>query len=219
MRTKYRDKILALTKKYRDELDRKDFSHNSDHIFRVENMAKLIAKEEGADIIVIEAACLLFDIARELEDKGRVKDHAEEGVKIARRVLAKINFPVNKIEPVCHAIFVHRRRKDRIPKTLEAKILRDADYLDAMGAIDVARIISSSLMSRKYKRPIYVDEPYELEPDGYKSAIHFMIYKLKHDKHQPKNFFTKKAKGIAKDRYQFSKEYVDRFIGEWHGKR
>lgn len=218
MDTKYRQQILDITKEYRELLDKIDFSHNSNHIFRVENLAKSIAEEEGADLEIVEAAALIFDLARELEDKGKVEDHAEEGANIARKVLKEIDFPEDKIEKVCHAIFVHRRSKDRAPETLEAKILRDADYLDAMGATIVARAIGSSFQSEKYKRPIYVDKPFELG-DGNISAIHFMIYALKHDKHQPKNFFTRKGKEMAKGRYEFLKLFVEQYIEEWHGKR
>jgi len=218
MNTKYRQKILDLTKKYRDELDNNDFSHDSNHIFRVEKLAKMIAKEENADIEILEAACLMFDLARELEDKGKVQDHAEEGVSIAHRVLKEINFPEDKIEKVCHAIYVHRRSKDRIPETIEAKILRDADYLDAMGATDIARVISSSLQTQKYKRPIYIDKAFE-PGDQVISAIHFMIYQVNSEKHQPEKFYTKRGRQIAKDRFAFLKEFVERFIDEWHGKR
>jgi len=218
MDTKYRQKILDLTKVYRDELDKIDFAHDSNHLFRVERSAKSIGEDEGADLEVIEAAALIFDIARNLEDTGLVEDHADEGANIARKVLNEIRFPKDKIEGVCHAIFVHRRSKDRVPETIEAKILRDADYLDAMGAIDVARAISSSLQTKKYKRPIYIDKPFETG-DGDVSAIHFIIYQLKHEKHQPNNFFTKKGKELAKERYKFMKEYVERFVDEWKGKR
>jgi len=218
MDTKYRQKILDLTKEYRDELDNNDFSHDSNHIFRVEKLAKMIAKEEGADIEVLEAACLIFDVARELEDKGKIQDHAEEGVVIARRVLKEINFPKDKIEKVCHAIYVHRRSKDRIPETIEAKILRDADYLDAMGATDIVRVISSSLQTQKYKRPIYIDKAFE-PGDQVISAIHFMIYQVNSEKHQPEKFYTERGRQIAKDRFAFLKEFVERFIDEWHGKR
>ncbi|MFA6518061.1 MAG: HD domain-containing protein [Candidatus Shapirobacteria bacterium] len=216
MNTKYRQKILTLTKNYRDKLNKKDFSHDSDHFFRVERLAKLIAEQEGADMEIIEASSLILDIARDMEDMGKVEDHAEEGVNIARKVLKEINFPADKIEKVCHAIFVHRRSKGRVAETIEAKILSDADLLDAMGAIDVARSISSSLQTKKYKRPIYIDKPFETG-DGGISAIHFMIYQLKHEKHQPSNFFTKMGKELAKGRYKFMKEYVERFIDEWHG--
>jgi uncharacterized protein len=216
--TKYRQRILDLTKEYRDELDNNDFSHNSDHIFRVERLAKMIAKKEDADMEVLEAACLIFDIARELEDKGKIQDHAEEGVNIAQKVLKRINFPSDKIKNVCHAIYVHRRSKDRVPETIEAKILRDADYLDAMGAMDIARAISSSLQTQKYKRPIYVDKVFE-PGDQDLSAIHFMTYQIISEKHQPEKFYTKKGRQMAKNRFEFLKEFVERFVDEWHGKR
>ena len=149
MNTKYRQKILELTKKYYNKLDKGDFSHNSDHFFRVENLAKRIAEDERADIEVIEAASLLFDVARDLEDKGKVEDHAEKGVEIAKEILNKIDFPKEKIEKVCDAILSHRRSGNIEPQILEAKKLRDADYLDAMGAISVARVIASSIQSQK----------------------------------------------------------------------
>lgn len=216
MDTKYRQKILELTREYRDVLDKIDFSHDSNHIFRVERLAKEIAEDEGGDLDVIEAAALIFDIARDLEDKGKIDDHAEEGANIARIILNKIDFPKDKIENVCHAIYVHRRSKTRVPTTLEAKILMDADYLDAMGAMDVARSISSSLQSEKYKRPIYIDKPYE-DGDENISAIHFMIYQLTHDKHHPDYFYTKKGKEMAKGRYLFLKMFVEQFLDEWQG--
>ncbi len=219
MKTKYRAKILKKIKSYIDDLNKNDFSHNSSHIFRVENLAKRMAKEEGADLEIIEAAALLFDIARGLEDKGLIEDHASEGVKIAKKVLTEIGFPKEKIAAVCHAIYVHRRSKNRRPRTLEAKILRDADYLDAMGAVDISRVFASVLQSKKYKKPIYRDEKCEKCPDPNYSAIHFFVYKLQHPKHQPRNFYTKLGKKLAKGRFKFMKEFVDRFVDEWHGRK
>src|SRR3989344_3154168 len=145
--TKYREPILKHAKKYYDELNEKDISHDFNHFLRVERLAKRIAKAEKADIEIIEASCLLFDVARILEDEGEVEDHAEEGSKIANEILEKIHFPKAKIEAVCHAILVHRKSKGRKPKTIEAKILQDADYLDALGAVDIARVIASSIQS------------------------------------------------------------------------
>lgn len=219
MNTKYRKKIIYKIKTYLDELDKEDFSHNSDHIFRVENIAKRIAEEEGADLEIVEASCLLFDIARGLEDKGIIEDHATKGAEIAKKVLSEIGFPNDKIEAVCHAIFVHRRSKDREPKTLEAKVLRDADYLDAMGAVDVARVFASALQSEKYRKPIYTDKKYEEGDDPNYSAIHFLFYKLNHPKHKPENFYTKLGRKLAKDRFNFMKEYAERFVDEWHGRK
>jgi len=217
MKTKYRELILQNIHSYIDDLNREDFSHDSSHIFRVENLAKKIAEQENADIEIIEASCLLFDIARGLEDKGEVEDHAQKAVEIAQDILPRINFPDKKIEAVCHTIISHRRSKDRTPETIEAKILRDADYLDAMGATTIARIFASTFQSKKYARPVYVDEPYDEKTAEYKSAIHFLLYLTKHPKHQPDSFFTKEGKRMAAERAVIMKEFAETFIAEWHG--
>lgn len=219
MNTKYRDKILEKIKPYTDELNEKDYSHDINHLFRVENTAKRIAQDEGADLEIIETASLMFDIARDLEDRGEVEDHAVAGAEIARKVLTEIDFPKGKIEPVCHAIISHRRSKNRKPKTIEAKILQDADYLDAMGAVDIPRVIASALQSKKYRKPIFIDKPYEDGDDPNLSALHFLQHKLHHPKHQPDNFHTRLGKKMAKDRFEFTKEFVERFIDEWHGNK
>ena len=218
--SKYRNQILELVKPYYDEADKGDFSHNSDHFFRVEALAKKMAKEENADMEVVEAASLIFDVARLLEDRGEVTDHAEKGVEIAKEILGKISFPNEKIENVCHSILSHRRSKDRIPETIEAKILRDADYLDAMGAVDIPRMIASCLQSEKYKKPIYVDIPYDENKEmEHVSMIHFLLYKIKHPKHQPENFYTNLGKKLAKERFEYMKEFAERFVSEWHGEK
>jgi uncharacterized protein len=217
MNTKYREGILKQVKSYYDELDKTDFTHDTNHVIRVENLAKRIATDEGADIEVVEAAALLFDVARGLEDRGEIEDHAEKGMEIARQVLPKVCFPEEKIEKVCHAIYVHRRSTTREPESIEAKILQDADYLDAMGAIDIARALASALCSKKYAKPIYREEPLEGSIDQDYSAIHFIEYQIKHPKHQPENFHTKLGRELAGERFNFMKEYVKRFKDEWHG--
>jgi uncharacterized protein len=215
--TKYREQILHEAQKYYTQLNKEDFSHDVNHVYRVERVSKRIARDERADMEVVEASCLLFDVARILEDKGKVEDHAEEGSKIARKILGKINFPEEKIEAVCHAIFVHRKSKDRKPETIEAKILQDADYLDALGAVDVTRVIASSLQSKKYKRPIHIDEPYDGKE--IRSGIQYLEHELKHPKLQPNKFHTALGRRLAKERFAFTKEFTKRFIDEWNGKK
>ncbi len=213
----FKDKILNLTSKYYEELNN-DFSHDINHVFRVERLAKQIGQDEEADLEILEAATLLFDVARGLEDRGEVEDHAKAGSDIAREILYKINFPKEKIEPVCHAILVHRKSMDRVPETTEAKILQDADYLDALGAIDVARIIGSSFQSKKYRRPIYDGKPSNKLEDNNKSAINYLLYKISHPKMQPTNFHTRLGRKYAKERFKFVEEFARRFISEWEGK-
>ena len=215
----YREKIIKEAEKYYQELNASDFSHNFDHFLRVERLAKRIGEDEGADLEVLEAASLLFDIARGLEDKGEVDDHAKSGAEIAREILEKIDFPKEKIEPVCHAIEVHRKSIGKKPESIEAKILQDADYLDAMGAVDIARVIGSAYQSEKYKAPIYVEKPFEGESDKNTSAVHYILYKLTLPRLKPENFHTRLGKKLAKERFEFMQNYADRFVDEWRGKR
>ncbi len=214
----YRDKILQKADKYYRELNDTDFSHDINHVFRVERIVKKIGQSESADLEILEAAALLFDVARILEDKGEVEDHALAGSEIARNILTEINFPKEKIDAVCHAILVHRKSKDRTPETIEAKILQDADYLDALGAVDVARVIASSLQSKEYRHPIFDGNPSAKEEDNNKSAINYLLFKIEHPKLQPEKFHTKLGRQLAKDRFKFMKDYTQRFIDEWEGR-
>lgn len=212
-KSQFRDKILEIAEPYYQVLE-SDFSHNRYHFYRVESLAKQIGEKESADLFVIEASSLLIDIARDMEDKKLIEDHALESANIAEVELQRIGFPADKIANVKHSIFVHRRSRDKIPETIEAKILRDADYLDAMGAIDIARIIASSLTSKKYSRPIYTGT--ELgDGNEYESAIHFLQYKLKHSKHNPEKFYTEEGRNIARQRYEFMEDFVKQFLLEW----
>lgn len=217
--SQYREYILKGAEKYYKDLGDRDFSHNFDHFLRVERLVKRIGEEEGADLEVLEAASLLFDIARKLEDEGKTEDHAKAGSKIARQILTKIGFPEDKIEKACHAVLVHRKSQGRVPEIIEAKILQDADYLDAMGAVDVARVIASSLQSEKYKRPIYLDKPFEGEKDDNTSAIHYLLYKIEHPKLQPDKFHTRLGRELASERFKFMKTFADTFIKEWRGEK
>lgn len=116
-------------------------AHNLDHVMRVFNLCSHFIKKEKADKEVLLAAALLHDIARVKEDNdysGKT-DHAIEGVKMAAPILKKLGFPPKKIMHIQDCILSHRYRTGHTPKTIEAKILFDADKLDTLGAIGVAR--------------------------------------------------------------------------------
>jgi len=213
---KYSEQIKKIAQSYFNELDKSDFSHGFTHIQRVLTFCFVIGKKEGGDLETLEAAALLHDIARNQEDSGEIEDHAKEGAKLAEKILKEIGFPEEKIQNVVHCVFVHRS-KGEPPQTIEAKILQDADRLDALGAVDVARVIGSSFQSKEFNRPVYIDEPYVDENDGHKSAIHYLIHKTVQPKRKPENFNTETGRKIAKERFKFSLEFIDRFIKEWHG--
>ena len=113
-------------------------AHGLDHTFRVTRLSETIGIQEGADMRVLIPAALLHDIARPLEEKTG-KPHEIEGARIAEEFLLPMGFPEDLIGPVVDAIRTHRFRSEKKPSTLEAQILSDADKLDAMGAIGIAR--------------------------------------------------------------------------------
>lgn len=113
-----------------------DAIHDFDHVLRVLALAERLAREEGADLEIVWAATLLHDVARGQGDRLSA-NHAHAGADFAREVLA--GQPPEKVEAVAHAVAAHRFRSGPDPQTLEAKVLHDADKLDAIGAIGVAR--------------------------------------------------------------------------------
>jgi len=118
-----------------------DHLHGVGHVLRVYYFATKFGGKLHADMDVLKAAALLHDIARPLEDDDPNIDHATLSAEIAKSILEEVGFPKEKIEEVLHAIRSHRFKKGEKPKTLEAKILQDADRLDALGAMGIFRTI------------------------------------------------------------------------------
>jgi len=113
-----------------------DAIHDFDHVLRVLALAERLARAEGADQEIVRTATLLHDMARGHGDR-MATDHARAGAEAARQILA--GHPPGKVEAVAHAIAAHRFRTGPAPQSLEAKVLHDADKLDAIGAIGIAR--------------------------------------------------------------------------------
>ncbi|MBW2984637.1 HD domain-containing protein [Candidatus Woesearchaeota archaeon] len=193
-----------------------DPGHEFDHTERVYKLAVRIAKEENADLDVIKAAALLHDVGRHKEDPEKGICHAEESAKIAPEILKSINFPEEKVSKVVHAIKVHRYSKQLKAETKEAEILQDADRLDALGAIVIGRVFARG--GSKH-RPIHdpgiePEKEYNVKTKAKTSMSHFYqkILKIK-----PETFKTKLAQKIAKERYAYVKDFVERFEKEWKG--
>jgi len=113
-------------------------SHGLDHVLRVVCLCERIGKEENADMMVLLPAALFHDIARQKERETGIP-HEEAGAQMAERYLRSIQYDEERILKITHAIRTHRYRSTVKPETLEARILSDADKLDAMGAVGIAR--------------------------------------------------------------------------------
>jgi uncharacterized protein len=187
--------------------------HGKSHVERVYNLAVRIAEEENADLDVVKAAAMLHDIARAMEDQGKIEDHATEGAKMARKVLEEVNFPKEKIDKVVHCIEAHRFKKGMEAESLEAKILQDADRLDVIGAVGLARVFTRGGWGNM---PIYdpstpPKEKYDGKSLSSVNHIYEKILKVKD------TINTNTAKEIAEERHKFVEQFLERLLKEWKG--
>lgn len=131
----------------------KDSAHDPMHIFRVLcNALRIAEREPDADMDVVIAASLLHDIGREAQSKNLELDHAQIGANMALEFLPTLGWNDMKAAHTCDCIRTHRFRRGDEPKSIEAKIVFDADKLDAVGAIGVARTLN---YGGQYNEPLY----------------------------------------------------------------
>ncbi|MBG9940451.1 HD domain-containing protein [Brevibacillus formosus] len=180
--------------------DGQDPAHDWQHNLRVMGMCERIGREEGADMEVLRLAALLHDIGR-AEERQTGECHAEVSARLAGEWLAERSMTEAFILRVQSAILAHRFRKERPPHTLEEKILFDADKLDSIGAIGVARVFAYTGV---IGQPIQSDDPNQHTP--YKEYT----WKLQRIKDK---LFTKTAQQIAEDRHRFMTMFFEQW--EW----
>jgi len=183
-----------------------DTAHDFDHVLRVlANAEKIAATESGVDMDVLRTAVLLHDIAR-AEQQRTGKDHAAEGARRVWKILA--NDPPAFVQAVSDAIATHRFRVEKPPQSIEAKILYDADKLDSIGAVGVARAFAYS--GHRGHR-LWAEDG-----DGDHTA--FQEYKKKLVKLKDK-LLTASAKKIAEQRHQFMIAFFEQMAAEVRGER
>jgi uncharacterized protein len=177
-----------------------DPTHDFDHILRVTRLALRLAEAEGADLEVVRTAALLHDISRPLGVRTKT-DHALEAAEAARDLLASKGASPAFRDAVAHAIAAHRFRNTVEPETLEAKVLFDADKLDAIGAIGVARVFA---YAGRAGNPLW--RPVTDDPDEPHSAHHEYQRKLIKLKDR---MTTESGRRIAEDRHAFMIQFFE----------
>ena len=192
-----------------------DPCHDIMHVDRVVAMAMVIGRKEGANLEIVRAAALLHDVARREQDesKGRVC-HAERGGELASEILREMGISEEIIEKIVRCVKVHRFRKGNVPESVEARVLYDADKLDALGAIIIARVFARS---GETGSPLH--DPNIKQDDVYTSSVTTAInhFHEKILKITPDTFHTEAAKEIAEKRYPYTKQFIERFLKEWDG--
>jgi uncharacterized protein len=197
-----------------------DGVHGFDHVERVYHMAEKIGKAEGADLEIIHAAALLHDVEGSTPGKKERASHHEQSADFAATVLRKEGWSEERIKAVQHCIRAHRfRDTGEAPQSLEAKCLFDADKLDVLGAIGVARTIAYAVMAGTphYEEPSeqFIQTGKEV-PGELHSAYHEYLFKLIKVKDR---LFTKTAKKIADQRHRFLVQYFEQLKAEMHGEK
>ncbi len=188
--------------------------HDFDHVLRVTALAERIAQAEGADRQIVRTAALLHDVA---ESADRETHHLL-GAQRARELLAAQ--PPEFVAAVAHAIEAHRFRHDPQPQTLEAKVLSDADKLDSIGAIGIARAfayagaVGTALWRQTLAEILAQDTdarrgPQELG-ENY-TASHEFVYKL--DRISDR-LYTDIARQIAEERRAYMRDFFTRLDRE-----
>jgi len=186
--------------------------HGFDHVLRVYRMAERLAEVEDAEIEIVRAAALLHDA--QPEESGR-REHHQTSANFARQILDAEKWKEQDILAVEHCVRAHRFRDQReSPATLEAQILFDADKLDAIGAIGVARAIAYAAMDRN---PAFAAPSQNFiqfgrtEPGERYSAYHEYLFKLSKLKNR---LYTRSARAIAEQRHHFLVEFFDQLLAE-----
>lgn len=212
--------ILAKTEAYvKDLLSREGSGHDWWHILRVWNNARTIAANEVADNFIVELAALLHDI-------GDHKFHNGDetvGPRMAADWLNKLEVKadvVQQVTTIIKELSFKGAGTSSAMSTMEGCIVQDADRLDAIGAIGIAR---SFAFGGHKNREIYNPE---ISPElhstfeAYKNSTaptinHFYekLLLLKDRMH------TKTAKQLAEKRHQYMEQYLEQFYAEWNGDR
>ena len=118
-----------------------DGAHDASHLERVwRNAQALLAHHPEADALVVMAACYLHDLVNLPKNDPERAQASRRSALLARAELMRLGFPEERLDAVAHAIEAHSFSAAIAPTTLEAKIVQDADRLDALGAIGLARL-------------------------------------------------------------------------------
>ena len=190
-------------------------SHDWEHTLRVHRLCRRIGPLEGADMIVLEAAAYLHDIGRSAQDAAQgTICHAHQGARMAHDLLAPLALERYRKDNIIHCIRTHRFRDEAAPQTIEARVLFDADKLDAIGAVGIARAYQfagevGACLHNPYLAPEQT-ESYSKNDTGYREYV-VKLSKIKD------RMLTNHGKTAALERHLFMTVFFERFLKEYAG--
>lgn len=208
--------VVAKTEVYvRDQLGSEPTGHDWWHAERVRSLAKHIAAEEGADVLVVELAALLHDVA-----DAKFTGSQESGPRAAREWLSALSVGTGTVESVATIIERMSYRGALVPEeplSVEGRCVQDADRLDAMGAIGIARTFAYGGFVRRPLHDPAIPAEMHTTAHAYRSNVgttinhfHEKLLLIKDRLH------TDSARRIAEQRHDFMVRFLDQFHDEWH---
>lgn len=203
--------MIERAKKYLVSLLGNDASgHDHHHVFRVLKIAEAIAEEESKnipmDMEVVRLMALLHDV-----DDRKISPQTADNLDNARAFLLENRVPDDKAEIILEGIanLSYKGTGSTVPASAEGKCVQDADRLDALGAVGIARTFA---FGGSRGRPIYIPE----DPEGNSghSIAHFYekLLRLKGLMN------TEAGRRMAEHRHAFMEQFLEEFYGEWNGK-
>lgn len=210
-----KDNIIELARAYvKNKFENEYSGHDYFHTLRVFNMATNIAKSEGADLEIVQLAALLHDV-----DDRKISPQTYEKQTNARSFLKLNSIDDIRIELICQIIReISFGANDSAPTTLEGKCVQDADRLDAIGAIGIARAFA---YGGNHNRHMYHPE---IKPQLNMTKEEYVKSESTTINHFYEKLFkltdlmnTKTAKSIAIERDKYMKQFVLEFMDEWEG--
>ncbi|MEW9670403.1 HD domain-containing protein [Ammoniphilus sp. 3BR4] len=213
----HKDEILKEAENFaRRELEKDSSGHDWWHIYRVTQSAKSIALEEGADSFICELAALLHDIADE-----KITGNEQAGLLKVKEWLIRHDVKEHDAEHVMEIISSMSFKGGGRPpmRTLEGMVVQDADRLDAVGAVGIARVFAYSGAKDRLihdpgnaPRENMTAEEYR---QGKSTGINHFYEKLLKLKDMMNTSYAKK---LAEQRHEFMVNYLNQFYLEWEGK-
>lgn len=208
--------IINKTMEYvKSKLEGEGTGHDFFHVLRVYKTATFICKKEGADLFVVGLAALLHDIADWKFNDG----DSDIGPKLTKDWLQSLEVNdviINKITMIIRTLSFKGGTTNSKQETIEGKVVQDADRLDAIGAIGIARAFAyGGYKQRELYNPNMKPQKYK-DFDQYKVSVDTTINHFYEKLLLLKDLMnTESGKSMAKERHEFMITYLDQFLEEW----
>ena len=208
--------VIENAKKYVKELFEKEYSgHDYFHTLRVYQLAKEIAIKEDANAQITELVALLHDV-----DDIKLSPKTHKNKDNARKFLIENNIEKEVVDLICDNIGeISYKGVDTVPgKTIEARIVQDADRLDALGALGIARAFAYGGHHQRVMYDPDIKPCLNMTEEEYRNHVSTTVNHFYEKLFNLKDLMnTETGKKMAKDRENYMKEYLIRFIDEWNG--